>query len=466
MANGEFLVTQELQTKLLSLLWEDRDFSKRVSPAIKPELFSTRFLQWFFTTITSRDHTAVTLKEALMEDMLDGKFSEDAIPVLARLMEQILTPPLPVEREIIREKLDSFIKTQSVKLAFEKSLEYAKNQQWDELVEEMSEAVKAGCNLTDLGYDYLAELSNRVTDRTLEEAEDRITTGIPDLDVITTGGISKGQLALILGGTGRGKSVFLSWLGRAAVLTGKRVLYVTLELSQKHIAARYDSLFAQVEISHLKDHAEEVLRKISPVATSFKSYGRMLTIKHWPADGATVPTLAAFLQQLSANGMMPDMVIIDYLDLLASHRRYNSEHMETNAITKALVGMAAEYNVAIYTASQLNRSGMSAETPEESSMAGYIGKQYHADMVWAIGQTNEERTKKKLRIVVLKNRNGEAGRVIPLSTNYSKMTFYAPEEDCLYEEDEEELELEDSGYTTGQRPDLEVLMNSVFDKED
>jgi replicative DNA helicase len=120
---------------------------------------------------------------------------------------------------------------------------------------------------------------------------------------------------------------------------------------------------------------------------------------------------------------VPDLIIIDYLDLMKPHREYHSEHAEIDAITKGIIGFAAEFDTAVYTATQMNRSGMVSDTPDEAGMAGYVGKQYHADMVMWMAQTREEREEEIMRLWVSKNRNGKTG-TIHLETNYSYMKFY------------------------------------------
>jgi replicative DNA helicase len=124
---------------------------------------------------------------------------------------------------------------------------------------------------------------------------------------------------------------------------------------------------------------------------------------------------------------VPDLIIIDYLDLMKPHRTYGDVHAEIDAITKGIVGFAAEFDTAIYTATQLNRAGLVADTPDEAGMAGYIGKQYHADMVMWMAQTREEREDELMRILMSKNRNGKMG-TITLETNFSYMTFYRESE--------------------------------------
>lgn len=459
---AEFIVTTEMQTKLLAMMWEDREFGKQIASSLSPNLFSTRALQWFFTTITARPHSVATLKEELVSSIVDGTFAEDAIELLENTLESVLTPALATEKEFIRDKLDSFIKTQTMKLALPKMVNLAKEEKWDEIVETVTGAVKSGISLSDLGMDYFAEFQDRAMKRAEGDYEERVPTGVPELDALMTGGLKRGQMGFIMGGTGRGKSIFLSWLGRAAIMTGKNVLYVTLELSAQHIADRYDALFAQLDIAGLRHHQEDFVGRMAPLA---KQFGRQLRVKQYPADGATVPMLASFLDLLSAHNLMPDVVIVDYLDLLASHRQYNSEYSETNAITKALVGLAAKYNVVLYTAGQLNRGGMVAETPDEASTSGYVGKLYAPDVVLALAQTNDERQAKKLRVVVVKNRNGEAGRVVPINTDYAKMTFYKPDLIALQEEEYEDpyLQEKQEQYENHQsQQDISSILHNII----
>jgi replicative DNA helicase len=284
----------------------------------------------------------------------------------------------------------------------------------------MQDAVSSGVSLEDKGYDYLGEVEARVEDRATHRAHRKIPTGIPDLDAMTFGGMKNGQMGLIVGGTGRGKSIFLQWLARTALLLNKKVVYFTFELGKLDIADRMDSMFSKVKPQELNDHQEQVIKEITRLQTT---YGKSLIIQHYPADTATIHTLKDCYRNLSQSGIAPDLVIIDYLDLMKPHREYSSEHAEIDAITKGIIGFAAEFDTTVWTATQMNRAGMVSDTPDEAGMAGYVGKQYHADTVLWMAQSREEREDELMRILVSKNRNGLTGS-INLSTDYSYMTFY------------------------------------------
>ncbi len=426
MSEELFAVTPEYQAKVLAMMLWNHEFCGVVKDVLKPEHFSNRALQWFFTTLSTADPmlTEVLLREEMLGAARSKHIREEEVPKFVSLFGIIKERPTPTEEAHIRKQLTLFMKTQAIKLAMEESITLAKNHRFEEILGLMQDAVEAGIDFEDMGLQYFVDSEDRIKARATREKRRRISSGIPDLDLVTNGGIKNKQMGLIVGGTGRGKSLMLQWLSRTAVLLGKKVVYFTLELYKDDMADRFDSMFAKVRPHDLTDMQQQVIDEVKKYADV---YGNSLVIQHYPADTATVGTMKTFVSKLQNSGFMPDLVIIDYVGLIKPHRTYGAEHEETGAIVKAIMGFASEMDVSIWTAAQLNRSGMVMETPDESSMAGYVGQQYFADMVIWLAQTKEEREDECMRLVVSKNRNGLAGRTIPLSTNFNFMTFYREE---------------------------------------
>lgn len=420
--NNDFAVTEEYQAKVLAYMLQNPEFRDVAANHLEVEHFNNKALQWYFTAIAQSKHhlTPILLKEELSKAVKEKSIKEEEISKFVSLFDIIQARVIPSEEEYITDKIGSFIRTQSVKKALMDSVQLAKDSEWDEIVGMMQDAVMSGVNLEDQGYDYLGEIIERVEDRATHRAARRIPTGIPDLDALSYGGIKNGQMGMVVGGTGRGKSIFLQWLARTALLLNKKVVYFTFELGKLDIADRMDSMFSQVKPQELNDYQQQVIEEITKLK---ETYGKSLIIQHYPADTATIHTLKDFCRRLSQAGIAPDLVIIDYLDLMKPHRTYSSEHAEIDAITKGIVGFASEFDTSVWTATQMNRSGMVSETPDEAGMAGYIGKQYHADMVLWMVQTREEKEDEAMRLWVSKNRNGRVG-TINLNTDYSYMTFY------------------------------------------
>ena len=466
--NNDFAVTEEYQAKVLAFMLQNPEFRDIAGANLEVEHFNNKALQWYFTAIAQAKHhlTPILLREELSKAVKEKSIREEEISKFVSLFDIIQARVIPSEEAYITDKIGAFIRTQSVKKALMDSVELAKNSEWDEIVSQMQEAVMSGISLEDRGYDYLGLVEDRIEERVTRRVHTKIATGIGELDALTFGGIRTGQMGLIVGGTGRGKSIFLQWLARTALLLNKKVVYFTFELGYLDIADRMDAMFSQVKPQDLNDYQQEVLDKITSLK---KTYGKSLMIQHFPADTATIHTLKDCCRKLSQAGVAPDLVIIDYLDLMKPHREYHSEHAEIDAITKAVVGFASEFDAAVWTATQMNRSGLVSETPDEASMAGYMGKQYAADMVIFMAQTKEERQDEAMRLLVTKNRNGPGG-TINLNTDFAYMTFYheakieededgrdtsddAPETDPVHGQDDLQLLLKQSERTKSSDPD-------------
>jgi len=422
-----FAYTPEYQLKVLAYMLQNPEFCSLASSSIIPENFSDRVMQWYYKRLVSKPMTRVTLKEELLKAAQNKEIREDDVPAFLKAYKMVAAPPIPVEQDHIRETLGSFVRTQNVKKAILSSLELMERGEWEELTETINEATKTGFSVTDMGQDYLGHFESRLERRANAEIQRKYPTNIAPLDACLTGGLRNKQLGIVAGGTGRGKSVFLEWLSWIGVILGHKVVYFTLELSEDAVAERFDSMLSKVQIHELEMFDDKVQKALE---LNMKAYGASLIIKEYPEDTATVGTLEAFCRTLTSQGFMPDMVIVDYIDLLKPHRLYGDPTQEVDAITKALRGLSKKLDVPIWTATQLNRGGMVMETPDESSIAGAVSKWFTCDVGLMLAQTKEEREDDEMRIIVSKNRNGQAGRSIKILTDYRFFTFFRdlPEE--------------------------------------
>lgn len=452
MSDNDFAVTEDYQAKVLAYMLQNSEFCDIAGTHLEVEHFNNKALQWFFTAIAQSEHhlSPILLQEEMVRASKNKSIRPEEVSKFIALFDIIKERVIPNEEAYIKDKIGTFIRTQSVKKALMDSVQLAKDSEWDEIVGMMQDAVMSGVNLEDGGYDYLGVVEERVYDRANQRAARKIPTGIPDLDALSYGGLKNGQMGMIVGGTGRGKSIFLQWLARTALLLNKKVVYFTFELGKLDIADRFDSMFATVKPQELNEYQQQVIEEITKLK---QVYGKSLIIQHYPADTATIHTLKDFCRRLSQTGVTPDLIIIDYLDLMKPHRTYSSEHAEIDAITKGIVGFASEFDTAVWTATQMNRSGMVSDTPDEAGMAGYVGKQYHADMVLWMAQTREEKEEELMRLWISKNRNGRVG-TIHLETNYSYMTFYEGQVKEKTDEDKDPPAIE----PPHKRVDLQLLL--------
>lgn len=421
----KFATTPEYQAQVMAYMLSSPQFCDVASESLQGELFSNKVLQWFFNTIASSSVklNSITLKEEMVRAVQQGRINEDVIDSYVEMYNVVKNKPYPATEDHIKKSIGEFIRTQNVRRCILESFDLIKEGDWDTITSNIQEAANSGFSLEAMGQSYFSEYENRLTRRMNQDEVTRLPTGIPELDEWTYGGLKNKQMGLIAGGTGRGKSIFLEWLGKVAIMLNQKVVYFTLELDEDSVAERYDAMFCRIKPQELMDKNDKALEKLSKMS---HKYGDHLIIKEYPADGATVNDLKIFLHQLHAAGTVPDLVIVDYLDLLKPHRQYNDQNQEIDSISKALHGMAKSMNIKLWTATQLNRAGMAMETPDATGMAGYVGKIYIADIAIFMAQTNDEREDEIMRLIIEKSRNGPAGRTVKINTDYGFMTLYRP----------------------------------------
>jgi replicative DNA helicase len=420
----QVMYTEEYQVKVLSYMLSNPSFKDIASETIQETHFANRALQWYFLAIRDAkvQLTPTTLREELIKAAKTKTIRESEVDKVASYYSVIAKQPLPFEEQHIQETFARFIRTQSMKQAILDSFDLVKEERWDEVVEIIEKARNTGMDILSVGTNYFAEYEDRLVNRINREEERKLSTGIPELDELTYGGLKTKQLGLIIGGSGRGKSIFLEWLARVGILLGQQVVYYTLELSAEDIADRFDSLFCHIRVNELKSMNDEAYKQLHSYHTRF---GNNLIIKEYPEDEATVHTIKAHYKQLAAINVTPGLVVIDYLDLMKPHRNYNDVNQEQAAVVKATRGLSKEFNTRVWSALQLNRSGMAMETADETGISGSISRLFTADIALILAQTKDEKEDEVMRIFINKNRNGKAMRTVKIATDFEHMTFYA-----------------------------------------
>jgi predicted ATP-dependent serine protease len=169
----------------------------------------------------------------------------------------------------------------------------------------------------DTGQDYFSDIHMR-WDRTFnEEKKEKYKTVLPSIDRSLEGGLGKKELAMVVAPPGVGKSLYLVNQGVQAMMEGQKVLYVSLEMSEDKFAQRFDSVTTLVPQFKLKDPSSQltVTERLNMFKERFP--GSDLVIKEFPTGQASSNTVRNLLVQLqNYEEFSPDLVIIDYLELL------------------------------------------------------------------------------------------------------------------------------------------------------
>ena len=222
------------------------------------------------------------------------------------------------------------------------------------------------------------------------------------------GGLGRGELGVIVAPAGIGKTWMLQTIASNACKSGLSIVHYTLELNQEYVGLRYDTIFSGTPTANIKFYKDEVKKVVESIK------GKLL-IKYFPTKSASVQTLGAHLKQIELSGVDIDLVIVDYADIL-SGIGLEKRHVLEN-IYEDLRGLAGEFEVPIWTASQANRSALEMEVIEADKVAEAYSKVMIADFVMSVSRKVEDKISHTARCHTIKNRFGVDGFTYPMNMN-------------------------------------------------
>ena len=205
-------------------------------------------------------------------------------------------------------------------------------------------------------------------------------------------------------------------LGAAALKEGKSVIHYTLELQDTVIATRYDSCITGYPLGEIANFKDEVYDEI-------KDIDGKLIVKEYPTKSATTNTIKAHLSRLLKRGITPGLVIVDYADLLRPVQVRKEKRNELESIYEELRGISTEFQCPVWTASQTNRSGLSAEVITMEQISEAFNKCFVADFIFSVSRTIEDKQNNLGKIFIAKNRNGPDGMVYNIFMDTSNVNI-------------------------------------------
>ena len=184
-----------------------------------------------------------------------------------------------------------------------------------------------------VGHDYLLDYEARY--ESYHRKEDKIEFDLEYFNKITKGGLPSKTLNIALAGTGVGKSLFMCHVASSALLNGKNVLYITLEMAEEKIAERIDANLLNVPIQEIVELPKVMFEnKVTNLAQ--KTQGTLI-IKEYPTASAHSGHFKALLNELALKkSFRPDIIFIDYLNICASSRYRGNSTVNSYSYIKAI----------------------------------------------------------------------------------------------------------------------------------
>ncbi len=420
---------KSFQEKLVKILLFDRVFANQMEEVLDNKYLELKYLQAFTQLVFDYKekygtHPTLAIMAAVVRTEM-----EDYSSVIQRQVREYLVriktgEGAEEEEGYIREKALEFCKKQKLKEAILESVDLLQKSSYEEIAKVINNAMLLGSS-NDFGHEYIEDFEERYT----VQARDPVTTGWEEIDQILRGGLGKKELGVVIASTGSGKSMAMVHLGSRALVMGKTVVHYTLELADTTVAQRYDSCITQVPLGKLFLYKDEVKEKIVHVE------GKLI-VKEYPTKSASVKTLESHLEKLRQKGINPDMVIVDYADLLRpSSNGFRAQELRHSleGIYESLRALAQKYDCPVWTCSQTNRSGINADVITMEAISEAFNKCFVADFICSIARTKEDKMDDAGRMFVAKNRNGIDGVVFPMEIDLSKVHMHVQPPDEGYQ---------------------------------
>ena len=400
---------ERIELLILRNLLYNEEYARKVVPFIKDEYFEEQNQKIIYQEVSSflQKYDKLATKEILYievekrSDINDTSF-RDISDIISSLDNEI------GEIEWLVDSTEKWCRDRAIYLALMESIQLAdgkdEKKTRDSIPDILSEALAVSFD-NNIGHDYLNDYEKRFD--SYHKKEDRIPFDLEHFNKITKGGLPNKTLNIALAGTGVGKSLFMCHVASGALIEGKNVLYITLEMAEEKIAERIDANLLNINIQDITDLPKPMFN--TKVENLIKKTQGTLIIKEYPTASAHSGHFKALLQELALKkSFKPDIIFIDYLNICASSRyRANgnvNSYSYIKAIAEELRGLAVETNLPIVSATQTTRSGYGSSDVELTDTSESFGLPATADLMFALISTEELEGMNQIMVKQLKNR--------------------------------------------------------------
>ena len=399
----------KVEILILRNLIYNEEYLRKVVPFIKGDYFDDSHQKIVFEEILNfvNEYNQPATKEVLCievekrQDINDTSFTE--VTKLISYLEDV-----PTDYDWLLDTTEKWCRDRAIYLALMESIALAdgkdKEKDRDAIPSILSDALAVSFD-SHVGHDYLEDYEERY--ESYHRKEDKIPFDLEYFNKITKGGLPNKTLNIALAGTGVGKSLFMCHMAASCLLSGKNVLYITMEMAEEKIAERIDANLLNVNIQEITDLPKQMFEsKVTKLAE--KTQGTLI-IKEYPTASAHSGHFKALLNELALKkSFRPDIVFIDYLNICASSRYRAGSNVNSyttiKSIAEELRGLAVETKIPIVSATQTTRSGYGSSDVELTDTSESFGLPATADLMFALISTEELESLGQIMVKQLKNR--------------------------------------------------------------
>lgn len=323
-------------------------------------------------------------------------------------------------------KVEEFIKESLLYNIFTDAVSNMEDKEFsgiEDVPNDVREALSFSFN-TEIGFDIFTDKGKDDMYDHLHNKDKTISTGVSYLDNMVDGGYHEKSLTLFLGETNIGKSLILCATAVNAILNNKRVLYITLEMSEKKISERVLANIFDVNLSKLKYLKRSEYNKLYDKYK--KQFKQLCVVKEYAPDKLNANGIRFLLKELDVKKKFkPDLLVIDYMGLMTRNKanKNDNSYTEVKKIAEEIRGISVESKIPmpVVSAIQTNRGGFKTMELDLTDSADSIGPAATADLIIGIAQNDELREMGVYIWLILKNRYGINKLKTTVDVDYPKM---------------------------------------------
>ena len=427
----QYLTNNErIEVTILRNLIFNEDYTRKTLPFIDEIYFTKREEKILFQEINNfcEKYKNLPTKESLLIELGYRKdINEDENKSVKELLTSL--NPEEVEQQWLLDTTEKFCKDRAVHNAVLdgiKILDGKDNKRTQEAIPSILADALAVSFDNHIGHDYIEDAEARF--KYYHTKEKKYQFDLSYFNRITKGGVPSKTLNIALAGTGVGKSLFMCHCASAYLAQGLNVLYITLEMAEERIAERIDANLLDTTIDDLhalpKDLYDSKILKVKN-----KTNGQLI-IKEYPTASAHSGHFRSLMNELALKkSFRPDVVFIDYLNICASARFKGgniSSYFYIKAIAEELRGLAVEFNVPIFSATQTTRTGFVSTDIGLEDTSESFGLPATADFMFALMSNDELEQLGQMKVKQLKNRYNDPAinRSFIIGVDRAKMKLY------------------------------------------
>ena len=443
--NNKLHFNRKFQAGLVTQLILDYDFFRNVSDDLSPAHIDTSQACINLLKVIKAVHAG--LKRPMTVDIIRnnvlklagvGAFSEAEVAGITSVLDMGLTLT-PVEAAVVKRDAFEFLRKQTIAKAVGESIGHLDAGRLDTVYEVITNAYKKSFGIGEsIGYNYNEE---SVAARYLEPPRSNVwSSGYPKLDNYLDGGFAESECYSVISPTGRGKTALLCNFNVTALEQGKKCLFASLEMRDRQISQRQDSIlagFSNSEIAMNRDFQKILSDKIDGLTG-------MSYVKEFPRGQLSMSAFRVYLDRFCNEVWKPDVIILDWLGCLKLP--YSKDAKKHELLAEAaddFINLTRDYKCTGITAHQSNRSAVSQDIFDYSAVSESFASLFGMDLVLGLGASNEAKDAGKRTLSILKSRMGPDSVFVkligdlpgqPLTFKFKEAADEAEEKDLLQEQ--------------------------------